>query len=414
VPALKKVTILWCFITSLSLLLPAAGMAREARLRFGNLKIDPSLGLRGVYDDNIYLASGAESEKEQEESDYITHVLPEVNMHYDLPERGDLSLGYEGDLAYYGAENGNNWQTHKAALDFHYLAPVGLVGDLGFGYIDAEDPYGNPENYRLGLKTERTHKDFSASVGYHVGSLFRISLLYSLYTQDYALARDYTQDYDADQWRIGVQRRLLPKTWGFVRYQYGTRDYVTHPADAGVTEESDSDFSWYAVYAGLTWDIGAKLNGELNVGYQWRNYENSIDPQGNIYDEKDTWVSGTKVSFQATPTAAFALALTRALRQSGSESTEYFEDTGVGISFQKVISAKFLLTTGAAYSINSYNVPRSKPRDDDNFDLSAGLDYQIKEWLTAGVDYKYQKKDSNYEEYSYTDNQFSISVRAWY
>jgi len=409
----KWTAMLSCFVF-LSLLLPAAIRAQDSKIRFGNLKITPSLGLKGMYDDNIYLAGGSDSEEEEKESDFITHLLPEVNCNYTLQERGEISFDYEGDLASYSGESGNNWQTHKAAFGLHYLAPVGLVGNIGFAYTDAEDPYGNTENYRLGLKTERTHKDLNISVGYDFTTRFKIAMLYSLYTQDYDLARDYSQDYDADEWGIKVQRRLLPKTWGVFRYTYGGRDYVTHPSGTTVAESNDSDFDWHAIYAGLTWDIGAKLNGEVNLGYQWRSYQNSTDPQGNRYEEKDTWVSATQVSFQAKPTAAFALALTRALRQSGAESSEYFEDTGVGINFQKQVSTKFILTAGAVYSINSYNLPKSKAREDDNFELSAGLDYHIKEWLTAGIGYKYQKKDSNYERYSYTDNQFSISVRAWY
>jgi hypothetical protein len=411
---MKKWTTILYLLACLSLLLPPTAEAQDEKIQFGNLRIIPSLELQGVYDDNIYLATGTNSETELKESDFITHLLPELNLNYELPERGALSFAYEGDLAYYSGNSGNNWQTHKTTLGLHYLAPVGLVGDISFGYTDAEDPYGNIENYKLGLKTERTHTDLSASIGYDFANIFKIALFYSRYIQNYALARDYTQDYDADQWGLGFQRRMLPKTWGFFRYQYGGRDYVTHPAGTGVTEANDSDFNWHTIYVGLTWDIGAKLNGELNLGYQWKAYQNEIDRDGNIYDDKNTWVSSTQVSFQATPTTAFALGITKALRQSGSETSEYFEDTGVGINVQKLISTKFILTAGMVYSINSYNMPLDNPRDDNNFKLTAGLDYKIMNWLTAGLGYEYQKKDSNYEEYSYTDNRFTISLSAWY
>ena len=77
---------------------------------------------------------------------------------------------------------------------------------------------------------------------------------------------------------------------------------------------------------------------------------------------------------------------------------------------QKVILPKFTLTVGGVYSVNDYNTPQ----EDDNYKANIGLDYQIKDWLTAGVAYRYEKKDSNYAENDYTDNQFMISLRGVY
>ncbi|MFW6147585.1 MAG: outer membrane beta-barrel protein [Thermodesulfobacteriota bacterium] len=411
---MNKWTVMLSCFACLSVLMPTAVNAQYSKIGFGDLGITPSLGLKGMYDDNIYLVNGSDSEGEEKESDFITHLLPEVIFNYDLPDRGGLTIDYRGDLATYSSNSSNNWQTHQARLDLQYLAPIGLVGDFGLGYTDAEDPYGNIENFRIGQTTERTYKDVNLSVGYDFTNIFKVTLFYSRYIQDYALERDYTQDYEADEWGFGIQRRLLPKTWGVFRYLYGSRDYVTHPSGTGVSEANDSDFDWHAMYVGLTWDIGAKLNGEINLGYEWRSHQNSVDARGNRYKDKNTWISSTQVSFQATPTSAIALGVTRGLRQTGSDTNEYFEDTGIGINFRKLITTKYVLTTGMVYGINNYNLPKSEPREDNNFELGADLDYEIREWLTAGIGYKYQKNDSNYKRYSYTNNQFGISITARY
>jgi hypothetical protein len=398
----------------LSLLLPPNVVAQEAKIHFGNLKIIPGLSVQGVYDDNIYLGSGTNSEAELKESDWINHLLPEVNLHYNLKERGNFIFLYEGDLAYYSGNSSNNWQTHRGTFNLNYLAPVGLSFDLNSTYTDAEDPYGSVELYRIGLKTERWHNDLKATIGYDFGNIFKALIFFNQYKQDYALERDYTQDYDENELGLGFQRRLLPKTWGFFRYQFGERDYFTHPAGTGVTGSNDSDFDWHMVYFGLTWDTGAKLNGELNLGYEWRDYQNATDVQGNRYDDKATWVSSTQVSFQATSTTALALGITKALRERYSNTNEYFEDTGIGINVQKVIQRKFTLTVGGVYSINEYNTPSSNPRQDDNYKFSIGIDHQIQVWLTTGVGYIHERNDSNYEENNYTNNQLLISLSAWY
>ncbi|MBW2002183.1 MAG: outer membrane beta-barrel protein, partial [Deltaproteobacteria bacterium] len=215
---------------------------------------------------------------------------------------------------------------------------------------------------------------------------------------------------DTKEFGAGFQMRLLPKTWAFFRYYFGERDYFTHPAGTGVNGANDSDFGWNRVNFGLTWESGAKLEGELNLGYQFMDYENTVDVEGDRYDDKDTWIAATSITYTATPTLGLALRLTRALRETGSGDNEYFEDTGIGINIKKVIQPKFTLTVGGVYSVNDYNIPR----EDDIYRFDAGLDYQIRERLTAGVDYRYKKQDSNYSENDYTDTQLIISFNAVY
>jgi len=336
--------------------------------------------------------------------------MPALGLDYSLHERGNVSFNYTGDLAYYNDNNSNDWQTHKGEFNFNYQAPGGIILDINTVHTDAEDPYGNLDLYRIGLKTERRGNDLKAKITYGFGDRFQILGYYSLYKQDYDLERDYTQDWDIKDFGVGFQMRLLPKTWGFFRYYFGERDYFTHPAATGVTESNDADFDWNRVNFGLTWESGAKLGGELNVGYQLMDYRNVADVEGERYDAKDTWIAATSITYTATPTIGLSLSLTRALRETGASDNEYFEDTGIGVNMKKMIKSKFILTVGGVYSVNDYNIPR----EDDIYRLDAGLDYQIRERLTAGIDYRYEKKDSNYSENDYTDTRFIISFSAVY
>jgi hypothetical protein len=402
------------FVMSILMLLFSQVMAQGGKIRFNNLKVIPGITLQEVYDDNIYLGNGSNNTTEPEESDLITHIMPALALDYSLQERGNVSFNYTGDLAYYNDNGNNDWQTHKGEFNLNYQAPGGIIIDINTSYIDAEDPYGNLELYRIGLKTERRGNDLKAKITYGFGNKFQILAYYNYYKQDYDLLRDYTQDWDIKEFGAGFQMRLLPKTWGFFRYYVGERDYFTHPAGTGVTESNDSDFDWNRLNFGLTWESGAKLGGELNFGYQLMDYENAADAEGDRYDGKDTWIAATSITYTATPTIGFALGLTRALRETGSGDNEYFEDTGLGINMKKLIKSKFNLTVGGVYSVNDYNIPLTRPREDDIYKVNIGLDYLIQDWLTAGVGYRYEKKDSNYSEYDYTDTQFIISLSGVY
>ena len=411
---MKKRIFIVGFAVSILMLLLSQVMAQGGRIRFNNLKVIPGITLQEVYDDNIYLGSGSNNTTEAEESDLITHIMPSLGLDYNLHDRGNVSFNYSGDLANYNDNDKNDWQTHKGKFNVNYQAPGGIILDISTIHIDAEDPYGNPELYRIGLKTERRGNDLKAKIAYGFGNRFQILAYYNYYKQDYDLLRDYTQDWDITEFGAGFQMRLLPKTWAFFRYYFGERDYFTHPAGKGVTESNDSDFDWNRVNFGVTWETGAKLEGELNLGYQLMDYKNVTDVEGDRYDAKDTWIAATSIAYTATPTLGLALSLTRALRETGSGDNEYFEDTGIGINIKKVIQPKFTLTVGGVYSVNDYNTPLTRPRGDDIYKVNIGLDYLIRDWLTAALGYGYEKKDSSYSENSYADTQFLISLRAVY
>ena len=189
---MKREIVIAVLVISILILLTSHAMAQEGRINIGKLKVVPGLTIQELYDDNIYLGSGT-TELEAEESDLITHAMPALALNYAFPERGRLALGYDGDLAYYSDNDDNDWKTHKGLLDFSYQAPGGLMLGINDIYTDAEDPYGNPELYRLGLKTERWHNDLKTKIGYDLGSRFKIMACYNYYKQDYELEEDYTQ-----------------------------------------------------------------------------------------------------------------------------------------------------------------------------------------------------------------------------
>lgn len=407
----------FCVSLILILGLTAETQAQQpgGKLTVGRLRIVPSLGLQEVHDDNIYLGNGSNDTTELKESDWITHVMPGVLFDYGIEGRGAVRLGYQGDFGYYSTNENNDWKNHRGIFGLDYQAPSGLILGIDNSYMKAADPYGSDNQYKLGVpQTKRWSDALRTKVGWDFSDRFRVLGYYNYYKQDYEQETDYSQDYDYSEAGLGFQMKVLPKTWAFVRYFYGSRDYYSHPAFTTVTEANDGDYDWHRAETGLTWDSGAKWSGELNLGYQWRSYENSLDPMGLRYDDRDTWVAATRVSYSATSTTTLTLTLSRALRESGADSSEYFEDTGIGLGLTQILFTKFTLTANGSYSMNEYNLPVAEPKDQDNYLFSLGVDYRIQDWLTAGVGYTYSRKESNYETDEYKDNQFMLSLRAVY
>ena len=401
---------------------PAQLQAQEGgRISFGNLTVIPGVEIQGVYDDNIYKGNGKEyadpvtTRQEKKESDWINHVKPSLGLSYVFPERGNIYLGYRGDFAFYTDNYNNDWKNNQGLLDVNYLAPGGLILGINDMYGRWEDPLGSAEQYAIGRVTKRWTNDLKTRLGYQIMSNFRAFVYYNNSKQEYKDILDYSQDYTENEFGAGLETRFLPKTWAFIRYHYGERGYDTlGPGET--TDAYNSDYTWNRVSAGLTWDPGAKLSGEVNVGYQMLEYDNEYTSSAKTTarEDKNTWTAATSVNYQPTATTDLSLYISRAVRNSASDSNEWFTDTGIGFNFRQKLLTKFSLIGGLSYSKNEYNIPVGNPREDDNYGANIGLNYAIQEWLVAGVGYSYNRKDSNEELNDYTDNQFMASVKIVY
>lgn len=384
------------------------------KITVGRLRVVPGLTLQEVYDDNIFLANGRNDVTERKVDDWITHVMPNALVNYTLEGRGSITAGYLGDYAYYKDNDSNDWKNHQGILSADYEGPGGLVLGLDNTYIDASDPFGSENQFNLGQKTKRWNDLLGTRFGYRFSDRFKVLGYYNYYKQDYDLLQDFSQDYDSNEVGAGFQVKFLPRTWGFFRYYYGERDYYTHPEGFGVTDINDADYNWHRVNVGLTWDPGAKLKGEVNFGYQWRQYENTFDPQGASYENKDTWIAGTRVTYTATATTTLSLTILRALRETGSNSNEFFEDTGGSIGIIQALHYRLNLFANVGYSKNEYNLPVDNARSQDNYLGNVGIEYRLLEWLAATASYTYNRKDSNFPDDEYTVNQFLVGLRALY
>ncbi|MBW1800173.1 MAG: outer membrane beta-barrel protein [Deltaproteobacteria bacterium] len=415
---MKKGIFRFCLLATLLLVFESAQVTaqEQGRIRFGNLKIIPSLALDGVYDDNIFLGNGTPlTPNEQEVSDFITHIVPALYFDYEIKGRGGMRLGYEGDFAFYADRDENDWQNNSGIFDFDYNAPGGLIFGIKEKYTDAEDPFGSAELFGLGRpQTKRWFNDLGTNIGYAFGERAKAFFYYNFFKQDYDTIQDSTQDYKRNEFGAGYQMRILAKTWGFFRYHYGEQDFFTHPPGTGSNESNDADNDWHRVNLGLTWDSGAKFAGELNFGFQWQSYDNPSDPAGQLYDDTDTWIASTQVTYNATENTSLILSISRAVRVTGATTNEFFEDTSIGLRLTQNLMPKLTLLTGLMYMNNDYNLPVNNPRDDDTLMGDIGLDYQVQEWLKAGVGYAYNRRDSNIVTEDYTDNQFTFSVSAVY
>lgn len=407
----------------------------SGNLKFGKWTLIPGISVQEAYDDNIYLGSGFDVPTypgEEIKSDWLTYVKPGVGLSYDITGgRGKIALGYQGTLTYYSSDSDNNWQNHQGELMVDYKAPSGWIFKLADDYVRKEDPYGDANQFAqgaLGLdKAKRWQNTLKGALGYQFGETMKTLVHYNYQIQEYdkqaTRPSDYTQDYTAYEGGLEFAGKVMPKTWLFARGFYGEWKYDTTSSQAaadGVTDSTVADYSRSRLNVGLNWDGGGKWGGELNVGWAAYNFKNNFDSQNKAFKDEDTWIAFTSVDFSPSELLTFALNLNRELRPTGSQSSDFFVDTGIGADVTYTFpNKKFEVFGGATYSYNDYN---QNDREDRNVELELSADYFILKWLSAGVGYIFMQKDSSSNSAAdlqgklneFTDNRFLFRVTAAY
>jgi len=396
------------------------------RIRIGKLTIIPALKLGGAYDDNIFLGNGYTNSTpvggqitKPLKSDYIFHVMPGLLLNYGLPgDRGNVNLGWEGDWAFYRHTTAQNWNNQRGVLNADYTAPAGLIFALGNVFNSGNDPYGDAVQYSLGLTKQRWNNDLTAKVGWDFFNRFKVIGYYNFYKQKYKDEQDYTQNWTGNEFGIGFEMRVLPKTWAFLRYHYGMQNFDTNLL--ATTDQNNASNKLNSINAGLAWDGGGKLGGELNFGWGWLNYDNDFDPYGNKYENKNTWIAATSIDYEVFPKTRLTLNIARAMKPTGADKQELYDDTTVGINIGQDLPYKFSATAGFIYGRNDYNTQVSPAsmstadRVDNNYNFNVDFRYKIRTWLNASLGYRYMKKDSNDISQGFTDNQVMLSIGASY
>ena len=413
---MKKFAKLTIILLALVALCTSSAWAEIGKYKLGgNTQLLYSLGYQGVSDDNIYRGAGTNNTSEKVVSDWINHVQPALMFDYTIAGRGNIKFGYKGDLAYYETEDNNNWQKHIGAFDLNYRSPAGLLGKLKYVYTDTSDPYSNDADYlnTATAQVKRKLNRLDTAFGYsQLGDKFAVLGYYNYYSQDYDdKVRDFSQDYNNNEFGLGVEKAVMSKTFAFFRYHYGIRDYTTEATL--VNDSNDSDYNWHRINGGLGWDSGAKWSGELDLGYAWKNYENEIDSLGNPYEDKNTWIAATDVTFKVTQATHVGGLLRRELKETGSNSAQYNIETQIGVDVSHTFIEIIICTAGYAYQENDYNISFNNiKRDDKVHDFNLGVDYKLQPWLLAGAEYVYKTRDSTDPAYNYDQNRFEVTLKA--
>lgn len=346
-----------------------------------------------AHDDNIYRVTD-----ELAQSDTYLRLTPELSAVGGIGKHRFL-LSYTGDYAKFSEANEADFSDHALRGSINLEHSPRFSTHFEAAYIrDHEDP-GSINRVQLDISEYNKFDQTTFLAGFAFGSSQSIGLI----SVDYRKTdKDYTTndldfwDYNSDQFSSRFTYRVAPNTRVYIEGLFTEFDYTP-----GANFELDNTYKRYR--AGVTWDFTGKLTGDLNIGYQDRNYDLDTirDISGLAYDGEISWAINT-----------FTKIVASALRESIDSSLEEaggFLRTTYAIRLNHELTDRLSLDAGAGYS--SDELVFSSAREDNRYAYQLGLEYELMRGVAVEAQYTYEERDSNLSVANYKANIFGLSVK---
>ena len=342
------------------------------------------------YDDNIYLTDGNEKDS------FISST--QAGVAYKNPIAGSgLVLNAVGIGGYnaYTEDNGKNgfWNAY---------ADVNVANDL-FKIGDTFLLTSDPANSELTERAKRFNNNAYLSARTSREKMFGLGFTAND-SYDHYIHTPYSLAYNRNRVNAGVQAfwNISAKTSAIVEYVY-TNVHYEH------NDFNNSNGGTFAV--GIDGKIAPKVDGIAKVTYAMRDYEHDAANYSSYED-----MLGYYVAVEWNPTAKDKLRLSgsRQFEETTYTNNRYFADTLVSLYGSHKLTDKLTLGLTLAYENMDYDRENAQgvKRNDDLYTVRPSVDYQFKEWLSAGIWYQWRTRNSNVRGADYDSNKAGIFAKA--
>jgi hypothetical protein len=365
---------------------PAAAVDLNAvwpDLGLPGFKVSPFISERVEYESNVFQASS------RSEDDVIFKTIPGFVLELPLG-RHKIDLGFRAEiLRYVDLENQDTehyFVLGNLLLDF----PGGLKFKLKEDFARTSDPPGTELTGRINSSTNV----LSPSVEYGFAQRYAIGLDYVWANVDFD---DIVSELDRDEHTVGVTGfyRVQPKTDLLANFSYGIKEF---------DRATDRDVTRYIGAVGVRGEITRRLVSTFRIGYEVR------DPdRGSIGSYRGVVIGG---DFVYTPTARTRISLIteRAVQESVFATNVAYLANLLTLSAEHFLTPKLLLS-GRLFGGNGDYFEKARKvngsfdwRNDWVYAASVGVEYQIQKWLGVSADYTHARRDSNFDNFDFTDD----------
>jgi hypothetical protein len=218
-------------------------------------------------------------------------------------------------------------------------------------------------------------------------------------TKEYKNNREtmYTADVNSTELNGRYFWRLLPKTSAVFELRFADYDYVA--ANAGLDSKS---LQWLM---GLNWDATAATSGRIRIGHTSRRYDSRKDFSGLSWEAGVTWKPLTY--------STFTLNTGRNITDTTSDNTAVVGDYVLATNYRLNWSHEWRSNLRSELSWNHTKSKYVGVMRLDKLNLyKAGIYYDFRRWMNAGVEFNYSERRSSESAYTFDRLQSLVVVRA--
>ena len=353
-----------------------------------------SARLMGVlaHDDNIYRVTD-----EFAQADSYLRLSPRLSTIGGVGKHR-FSLIYNGDYAKFSDNDEANYNDHELSgrIDFSHSLRLNTTIEVGY-QKDHEDP-GSINRIQLDITEYNKFNQSYILTGLTYGSKNSIGLVtlnYKRTDKKYTTNNLDFWNFESDQIYGRFTVRVAPNTQVYAEAIIADYDYTP-----GTNFELDNSYNRYL--AGVTWDFTGKLTGDLNIGYQERDYDlvSIEDISGLAYEAELTWNLNTY-------TKLVGGAKRESIDSTLDEAGGFLRNT-YSINLNHELSERMKLVLGAAHTTDELVFISS--REDKRYDYQFGLEYDLMKNLAIAASYIYEERDSTQLTADFKANIFSLTV----
>ena len=345
-----------------------------------------------AHDDNIYRVTD-----DLAKSDSYLSVAPELKLIGGFGKQR-FELSYTGDYSKFADASDADYTDHDIRAKINFDHSLRFTSKFEAGYQKEHEDPGAIDRIQLNITEYNKFNQnfFTAGVTYGSESAVgRFALDYRRTDKDYTNNNLDFLDFVSDQVSARFTYRIAPKTRLYLESIFTNYEHE-------VVNNFELDNTYKRYRAGLTWDFTNKLTGDINVGYQDRDYklETLRDIDGLAYNGEIFWEINTytKLGFVGRRES-----IDSSLEQSGG-----FLRTTYGASFSHKLTELLTINADAGYSKDE--LVFNSVREDDRYAYQVSLDYELLRYLTVGAFYTYEERDSSTELAEYKANIIGLNV----
>lgn len=392
-------------LVATSLVWAGSGLAAGPQvIDLGGVGLLPTLTISEAYDDNIWEASGIDSDSIK--SSWVTQVSPQLSLiAKDRLNEYQLSYGLQHSI-YHSSQADNkteNTLVARSHMEFTHRHRL----DLNAGYKNRQEMRDStnraPINNESGNKYHTTHLEGLYGFGAKAATMqieAGASQAWKRYTNNrHTGSQTHEQDHDTTTLLTRAYYRLGAKTKLLGEVQHSRYRYPTGPLDSK---------AWQYLVGG-SWQPTVSTGVQLKGGIENKKFDDPKlhDPTNTVWEADVHWQPKTYSRLVIN---------TRSYIEEGSATEEYIDTREYGAKWEQEWTPRIKSNLSYAFIKKNYQRPNTAQSDINRKDklnvYSAGVHYKMRPWLTIGADYSYQDNNSTLMNENYDRNRIGLNVNV--